>query len=106
MTFIPIENKEVRGLTLKQLLWTIGGICSFIVFIVGTYFSILSKLNKTEERMEQMQDSFLEMKNERKGFDNSMNAKLNKLENQFVDMQIKQIRYELVLKDKGLMPVD
>ncbi|MGN6476325.1 MAG: hypothetical protein ACTHKV_03795, partial [Flavipsychrobacter sp.] len=59
-----------------------------------------------EERMEQMQDSFLEMKNERKGFDNSMNAKLNKLENQFVDMQIKQIRYELVLKDKGLMPVD
>lgn len=106
MTFTTIENKELRGLTVKQLIWFFGACSSFLIFITTTYFSILNKMDNSQKAIEGVQKSMNEMKEERKGMDGSMNAKINQLENQFYDLQLKQVRYELVLKEKGLMAIE
>jgi len=45
MTDHEIVNKEIRGVTAKTILWFMGGIVSVIITVMGTYFSIIRKMD-------------------------------------------------------------
>lgn len=40
-----IEDKEIRGITIKQLLWLIGTLSGILITVILTYASINNKLN-------------------------------------------------------------
>lgn len=40
-----IVNKEIRGVTAKTIMWFVGGIVSVIITVMGTYFSIIRKMD-------------------------------------------------------------
>lgn len=40
-----IVDKEIRGVTAKTITWFLGGIISVIITVMGTYFSIIRKMD-------------------------------------------------------------
>lgn len=106
MQIEPIENRPIPGVTFRGLVWVAGGAASFAIFIVISYYSILTKLNDSANTINLVQKDLKEIKEDRRNVDNTINAKIFKLEAQFYDIQIRQVRYELVLKEKGIMRLD
>lgn len=51
---VPLEEKEIRGVTLKQILWLIGGLGTILATVIGTYVSITYKLDRVNEQIQDL----------------------------------------------------
>jgi hypothetical protein len=51
---IPIEQREIRGMTTKQLIWLMGGICTILISVLSTYFSLKNTLSNNQNDIIQM----------------------------------------------------
>lgn len=65
---MTIEEKELKGVTIKNLYWLLGSIGSIIFTVLITYFSIISRIEKIEilktetEKYNDLRISILESK--------------------------------------------
>jgi hypothetical protein len=51
---IPIEQREIRGITARQLIWLMSGICTVLIAVLTTYLSLVNKLSNNQNDIVQM----------------------------------------------------
>ena len=54
---VAIENKEIRGVTAKHVIWLIVALCSILASIMGTYYSTANKIDRTQEDIQTLKGS-------------------------------------------------
>lgn len=60
----PIEERNIPGVTAKGLIWIMGGIIALIVMVMGAYFGITGKLDKSSMNQEMIKTEMEIMKAE------------------------------------------
>jgi uncharacterized membrane protein (DUF106 family) len=81
----PIEQKEIRGITAKHIMWLIGVLCSILISVIGTYYSTVNKINSIQKDVSTTQDNIREFK----GSKDLQDAQIKALN---LNMQVLEIR--------------
>jgi hypothetical protein len=55
----PLENKEIRGLSLRALAWLVGSTVTIVLFIVSSYFLLTSKIEAVDNKVNATQSQKL-----------------------------------------------
>lgn len=87
---VAIDHKEIRGINAKHLMWLIGTLCSILVSIMATYYSITYKIDKGNDRIEQVQSDIQTLKTSKEIQDaqiKALNLQMNALELRIVRLE-------------------
>ncbi len=86
METVSIDEREIRGLQPKHIIWLIAVLCSILVSVMGTYFSIANKIEKTQDDIQMMKGykeiSEIQIK--------TINAQLQTIEIRLVKLEMQQ----------------
>lgn len=90
-----LEDKEIRGLTPKQIIWCFGVAGSILISILFNYFAIVGKIEKISDGME-MQRQNMQV----------LTIEIEKLKTEQNNIQIRLLTLEVQLKNKNLIPAN
>jgi hypothetical protein len=99
---LTIENKEIRGITLKHVVWLVGGIVSGVVFVMATYFKIMQGISKIDNVQQSVNEIRVTQREERR----ELKSDVDRLKGDVQSVKDHQWRIDLILKDKGIMTPD
>ena len=87
-----IINKEIRGVTAKTIVWFMSGIIALLITIMGTYFSIMRKIDSMavlQTNMNQIEikvdNNTLDIKDMKQHLLPSMDTRISIMEEQMKD---------------------
>jgi len=99
---ITIENKEIRGITLKHVIWVVAAIVSGVVFVMISYFGIMKGISKIDTVNDTVNEIRLQQKEDKR----ELKSEIDKQKGQITNLQWHDLRIDLILQDKGLMKLD
>lgn len=85
-----IDQKEIRGVTAKHVMWLIGALSSILIAVMGTYYSTAAKIDKTQDKVEQTQGEIQNLKSSKEVQDaqiKALNLNLQVLEIRIVKLE-------------------
>lgn len=90
---VAIDEKEIRGVNAKHVVWLIVTLCTILVSIMGTYSSTASKIDKTQDKIEQTQAEIQGLKMSK----DIQDAQLKALNLNMQELELRIVRLETVM---------
>lgn len=90
---VAIDEKEIRGINAKHVVWLIVTLCTILVSIMGTYYSTAAKIDTTQNKIEQTQVEIKSLKDSKEIQD----AQLRALNLQMQAIELRIVRLETVM---------
>lgn len=90
-----LEDKEIRGVTAKQLIWLFGSLGSILVAVLVNYFSIVGRIDRVNDGMDNIRQS-----------NQMLQIEIEKIKTQQNNLEIRLLTIEVQLKEKRLIPVE
>jgi Tfp pilus assembly protein PilO len=94
---ISLDQKEIRGINAKHVVWLIGVLSTILVAVMGTYYSTANKIEKTQDKVEQTQAEIQDIKSSKEVQDAQIKA-LN-LNMQILEIKIARIETQLGIQN-------
>lgn len=103
---IPIENREIRGITAKQMVWLFSMLCAILVSVVGTYFKITAAVQQNAHDLVELstkeEKDLLRMTVEM----DKVKQDCGRIVTDNGNLELKILVLETELKSKGVIPVN